>query len=146
MQRVEPTDEDLSGHKPEETRVFEVPLAKELLGELRQNLFGDLEASLGSDRFQLFRSALGGWIPVDDADGTITGGAAVHNFSYRMRFYQPKPGDSTCYYSLNASAPRQAAMGGSISLDEIPDMFRAQLQDWIALSQSQPPKDVNTQK
>jgi hypothetical protein len=31
-------------------------------------------------------------------------------------------------------------MGGPIALDDIPEMFRAHLQDWIALAQSQPSK------
>ena len=55
MRRVEPTEMDLDGHTPEETRVFEVPVVREQLGELRQNLFGELEATLGSERFQRSR-------------------------------------------------------------------------------------------
>src|SRR5438552_3359529 len=41
MRRVEPTENELNGHEPEETRVFEVPVVREQLGELRQNLFGE---------------------------------------------------------------------------------------------------------
>ena len=44
---------------------------------------------------------------------------------------------------LNASEPKHNAMGGPIPLDGIPEMFRARLQDLIALAQSQPSRDGN---
>ncbi|PYM12474.1 MAG: hypothetical protein DME18_11350 [Verrucomicrobia bacterium] len=84
-------------------------------------------------------------MPVDDEREGSNSGAAVHSFGYRMRFYQPKPGDPSLSWSLT-SLDKRSGMGGPISLDEIPDMFRAHLQDWIALAQSQPPKNANTQK
>ena len=145
MRRVEPAEEDLDGHEPEETRVFEVPGVKEQLREFRQSLFDELEAALGAERFQLWRSALHGWMPVDDEREGSNSGAAVHSFGYRMRFYQPKPGDPSLSWSLT-SLDKRRGMEGPISLDAIPDMFRAQLQDWIALAQSQPPKNASTQK
>ena len=145
MRRVEPWEEDLQGHEPEETRVFEVPSVREQLREFRQTLFSELEAGIGAERFQLWRSALHGWMPVDDEREGSNSGAAVHSFGYRMRFYQPKPGDPSLSWSLT-SLDKQRGMGGPISLDEIPDIFRAHLQDWIALAQSQPPKNASTQK
>ncbi|PYM11316.1 MAG: hypothetical protein DME18_14310 [Verrucomicrobia bacterium] len=145
MRRVEPGEEDLQGHEPEETRVFEVPSVREQLREFRQTLFSELEAGIGAERFQLWRSALHGWMPVDDEREGSNSGAAVHSFGYRMRFYQPKTGDPSLSWSLT-SLDKRSGMGGPISLDEIPDMFRAHLQDWIALAQSQPPKNANTQK
>jgi RNA polymerase sigma factor (sigma-70 family) len=145
MRRVEPTEDDLRGHKAEEARVFEVPTVKEQLREFRQALFAELEATLGVERFHLWKSALHGWMPVDDEREGSNSGAAVHSFGYRMRFYQPKPGERSLSWSLT-SLDQRTGMGGPISLDEIPDIFRAHLQNWIALAQSQPPKESNAQK
>ena len=145
MRRAEPTEEDLHGHRPEETRVFEVPEVNAQLREYRQTLFGELEASLGSERFQLFREALRDWMPIDDDYQGMNTGMAVYNFGYRLRFYQPKPGDSWLSWSLN-HADDLGNMAGSMPLDDIPDNFRPQLQDWIALAQSRPPRDRHAQK
>ena len=145
MRRVEPAEEDLDGHEPEETRVFEVPGVKEQLREFRQSLFDELEAALGIERFQLWKSALHGWMPVDDEREGSNSGAAVHSFGYRMSFYQPKPGDPMVSWSLRSIEDRRS-MSGAVSLDEISDLFRAHLQDWIALAQSQPPRDGKTQQ
>jgi len=146
MRRVEPKERDLHEHKPEETRVFEVPDVSVQLGEFRQALFGELEAVLGSERFQLFRSDLRHWMPVDDDYYGSNSGHAVHNFGYRIRFYQTQPGDRWVTWSLNASEPNHNAMAGAMSLDEVPEPFRGHLQDWISLAQSQSPKDGGAQK
>jgi len=70
---------------------------------------------------------------------------AVHNFGYRLRFYQPKPGDPWLSWSLN-QADDLGNMAGSMALDDIPDHFRPQLQDWIALARSRPTRDRHAQK
>jgi RNA polymerase sigma factor (sigma-70 family) len=146
MRRVEPTEKDLSEHKPEETRVFEIADVSEPLGQFRETLFGELEAALGSERFKLFRNGLQDWMPIDDEDHGMNSGMAVYDFGYRLRFYQPKPGDRSLTWGLSASEPRHGAMGGPIALDDIPELFRAHLQDWIALALSRPPKEDNAQK
>ena len=79
-------------------------------------------------------------MPIDDDYGGMNTGMAVHNFGYRLRFYQPKPGDRSLSWGLSRSEPRPGSMGGPIALEDIPEMFRAPLQDWIALAQSQPSK------
>ena len=145
MRRVEPTEQDLHGHKAGETRVFEVPNVNEQLSELRSALFAELGTTLGSDRFQLFRKALQGWMPIDDDYQGMNTGMAVHNFGYRLRFYQPKPGDPWLSWSLN-HADDLGNMAASMALDDIPDHFRPQLQDWIALARSRPTRDGNQQK
>jgi RNA polymerase sigma factor (sigma-70 family) len=146
MRRVEPREDELDGHKSEETRVFEVPDVSEQLKEFRQSMFGELEAALGSERFELFRKALQLWMPVDDDHRGMNSGFAVHNFGYRFRFYQPNPGDRWLSWGLIRTAPNQGAMSASIALDDIPAMFRAHLQDWIARSLSQPSREANAQK
>jgi len=82
--------------------------------------------------------------PELDYDGSSSGWA-VHNFGYRLRIYQPAPGDRSIMWDL-VSADRRKRSGTSVPLDDIPDMFRAHLQDWIAVAQSQPPKDTNAPK
>ena len=125
--------------------MFEVPEVNAQLREYRQTLFGELEASLGSERFQLFREALRDWMPIDDDYQGMNTGMAVQNFGYRLRFYQPKPGDPWLSWSLN-DTEGLGNMAGSMRLGDIPDIFSIQLQDWIALAQSQRPKDGNGQK
>ena len=146
MRRVEPTDKDLSGHKPEETRVFEVPDVSQQLGELRRTLFGEVQAALGPERSQLFRRALQHWMPLEDDYSGMDTGMAVHNFGYRIRFYQPKPGERWWSWNLSQTEPNQGAMGASIALEDIPEMYRAHLQDWIALALSKPSKDGDAQQ
>jgi len=145
MRRVEPREDELNGHKPEETRVFEVPDVSEQLREFRQTMFGELESALGAERFQLFRKALQLWMPVDDDYHGMNSGFAVHNFGYRFRFYQPNPGDRWLSWGLITES-NQGAMSASIALDDIPEMYRVHLQDWIARSLSQPPLESNAQK
>ena len=58
---------------------------------------------------------------------------------------QPKPGDPWLSWSLN-DTEGLGNMAGSMRLGDIPDIFSIQLQDWIALAQSQRPKDGNGQK
>jgi len=146
IRRVEPTDSDLSGHKPEETRVFEIPDVSEQLGGFRQTLFGELEAALGSGRLELFRKALQNWMPIDENYDGMSTAMAVHNFGYRMRFYQPKPGDRWWSWNLSTTEPKRGAMSASIALEDIPEMYRAHLQDWIALALSRPSRDGHSQK
>ena len=145
MRCVEPTDKDLHGHRREETRVFEMPNVNEQLSGLRLALFAELGTTLGSDRFQLFRKGLQDWMPIDDDYQGMNTGMAVHNFGYRLRFYRPNPGDPWLSWSLN-HADDLGNMAGSMALDDVPDNFRPQLQDWIAMAQSRPSRDGNTQK
>ena len=146
MRRVEPTQQDLNGHKTEETRVFEVPAVNDELKQFRETLFADLEATLGSERSQLLRKALGeDWMPPElDYDGSNSRWA-VHNFGYRLRIYQPVPGDRSIMEDL-VSTDRRLRTGVPMALDDIPDILRVHIQDWIALAQSHPPKDTNAPK
>lgn len=140
MRRVEPTDQDLQGRKPEQARVFEISgISEPLFGALREKLFGELESLLGGERFKLFRDALKGWMPVDDHDPGMNTDMAVLNFNHRLRFYEPKPGEKRLSWSL--IKPNSGNMSASMSLDEIPEIYRDQLQDWITIAQSQPSKE-----
>ncbi|MDB6017251.1 MAG: hypothetical protein JWR19_1740 [Pedosphaera sp.] len=139
IKRVEPSEQDLRGGKPEETRVFEVPAIGDKMGEMRQALFGELEATLGTERFQGFRSALEDWMPVDDEERGINSGMGVFNFDHRMIFRQPQPGSQTIKASL--SRPNGQWMSEPTKLEDIPEIFRAQLQDWITIAQTKPAKN-----
>src|SRR2546429_7461856 len=121
MRRVESTQQDLNGHKTEETRVFEVPAVNDQLKQFRETLFADLEATLGSERSQLLRKALGEyWMPPElDYDGSNSGWA-VHNFGYRLRIYQPVPGDGSIMGDLVSTSRSHSRTGVSVALDDIP--------------------------
>ena len=139
VRAVPPTDKDLQGHKPEDTRVFEVPALGEEFKALRQGFFEELGSVLGEGRLALFRGALKGWMPADEDVGEISNLAAVVNYDRRERFYRPNPGDTALRWGF---AARGSTIGASLKLDEISEPFRAPLQDWLDLARSQPDPDA----
>jgi RNA polymerase sigma factor (sigma-70 family) len=139
VRAVPPTDKDLQGHKPEDTRVFEVPALGEEFKALRQGFFEELDSVLGEGRLALFRGALKGWMPADEDVGEISNLAAVVNYDRRERFYRPNPGDTALRWGF---AARGSTIGASLKLDEISEPFRAPLQDWLDLARSQPDPDA----
>jgi RNA polymerase sigma factor (sigma-70 family) len=143
MHVVEPTKSELNGHKPEETRVFEMTAIgdAEMKG-LREELFRSTDAALGTERAKIFQKGLGDWMPMDEEFHGLNSGMAVFNIDRREKFFQPKPGDKSIQWSFS-SPVGQSTMYVSIPIDEIPDLHRAQLQDWIALAKSKPATEVN---
>jgi len=137
MRQVQPEERDLQGHKPDVTRVFEVPGLTNEVAQLRQTLFGDLQTTLGDDRFKLMQSALKDWMPLDNDYQGLNSSMAVFNFEHRARFYQPKPGERNIQWGISR-ADGQGSLSVTISIDDIPEAFRGQLRDWINLAQSQP--------
>jgi RNA polymerase sigma factor (sigma-70 family) len=136
MKRVEPISKDLQGHEPDQTRVFEVPGLMEQVSSLRQTLFDQLQSALGDERFQILQRGLDSWMPLDDNQGGIGSLMAVFNFDHRMRFYEPKPGDQSLNYSVeNVNG---SAVWATMPLEDIPQVFQPQLQDWLALARSKP--------
>jgi len=129
IKEVEPNEQDLLGAAREELRVFEVAGLGEKLPVMRENLFAALEASLGTDRFQLFRKGLRDWMPVDDAPQGLNTQRAVFDFDHRVRFYQPKPGEISIGWGIGTSNGEM--MRSMIQIDEIPEIYRPRLQDWI---------------
>ncbi|MGZ4987340.1 MAG: hypothetical protein ACXWBP_04795, partial [Limisphaerales bacterium] len=139
MRRVEPKGIDLqNGRDAEQTRVFEMTAIGDRLGELRTTLFDDLVKTLGPDRSQQFKAALAEWMPTDDENRGLNSGMAVFNFDRRVRFYQPQPGNEWLNWSVGKS--NGEGYFTQIQLDDIPEMFRPDLQDWITLARSQPAK------
>ena len=136
VKQVEPTEEDLQGHKPEETRVFEIKSVHEQIDELRQTLFAQLESILGAERFKLFANALEGWLPFSGSRTGMSNHMAVYDFDRRERFYVPKPGDDWMSWSLKEV--KGGMIGSTVQIEDIPEFFRPYLQDWIALAQSKP--------
>ncbi len=141
MKRVEPTDQDLNGHKPGEARVFEVPGLTEEVSRLRQRLFDEVGPVLGDERLKLLQSGLAQWMPMDDDEKGIGSAMAVFNSDHRLRFYQPKPGDQWWSYSV---ANANSSIWATMQLEEIPQIFQPQLQDWIALARSKPAQPSHT--
>lgn len=138
MRPVEATERELRGRDSETVRVLEAPEIP--FYEMRQTFFAELEDTLGLERAEGFRFALQHWMPVKEMNGVNTGWAVL-DFGYRIRFQQPDPGDRRLGWSINVMAPKNGSMSASFPLSEIPDLYRPHLQDWIALAQSQPPKD-----
>ncbi len=139
MRRVDPNDSDLSGRNAAQTRVFEMTAIGDRFGELRATFFGELENTLGPERSHQFKAALAEWMPTDDENHGLNSGLAVFNFDRRVRFYQPRPGNDWLDWSVGKN--NGEGYWTSIPLDDIPEMFRADLQDWITLARSQPTKN-----
>lgn len=131
MKLIEPEKTELYGHKPEETRVFEIPALGKVVEDLQTRLFGELGAILGSERLGLFRNALSGWMTTGYS---VNSGTAIFNVDRRVMFYKPEPGS---VYIQQATAWKQGYMSQGDQVDDIPQVFRAYLQDWIDLVRSQ---------
>lgn len=140
LRQVEPTADDLQGHKPEETRVFELSALGDSFGELRQKFFDELQPLLGPERFGIFRKSIDNWMPVDDNYRGLNSAMAVFNCDRRERFYQPAPGSRYIPWSFSSKNP-QGTMNISTAPDDIPDFCRPYLQDWIALANSRGPAE-----
>jgi hypothetical protein len=135
---VEPMKQDLRGHAPEETRVYEMASIGAEFGNLRQELLDSANATLGPERLKIFQKGLEDVIPMVDDSGGLNSGMIVYNFDCRECFYQPKPGDSYINWTLS-STNRRSTISCPIPLDEISGVHRTQLEDWIALAKSKPP-------
>jgi hypothetical protein len=136
IRAVPANQRELGDRNPEDVRVFEVPAVPEKLSELRQRMLTELEAVLGSDRYPIFRKGLQNWMPLEDGYHGINSGMAILNFDHRQQFFRPKPGDR--WMEWGVAAPNNS-MFVSIQIDDLAPFFRAQLADWIAVAQSQPP-------
>ncbi|PWU16801.1 MAG: hypothetical protein C5B50_12705 [Verrucomicrobia bacterium] len=136
MHPVQPTADDLSGRKPEETRVFVMSALGEGLAPLRQEFFEELDVVLGSERAQRFREGLRQWMAMDDEDRGVSSSMAVVNFDRRESYYQPKPGERTMVRRVYSDKNHSSVLF-PVNFDEIPPAIRAQLQDWISQAESQ---------
>jgi RNA polymerase sigma factor (sigma-70 family) len=142
MRQVNPTEAELQGRDPEETRVFELPDLGERFEELRDAFFEELELKLGPDRYAYFRDRLFWWMSLPDESASVAG-RAVLDHGHRIRFYQPEPGSTRLAWGVQGlDDPR--ASSGAMELDDIPDLFLPHLQDWIVLARSRPPKEPGT--
>jgi len=132
-----PKDDDLQGRSPDQVRVFEVSGMSDPYAQLSQDLFDDLPSVLGSDRAALFKAGLHNWMRFDDGQNVASSDQVAFDGDYRVRFYQPEPGQGNLGYYVRMD---KAAIGASLSADEIPDNYRPYLQDWIRVLQSRPPR------
>jgi hypothetical protein len=140
MKQVAPNADDLQGHSPDETRVFDVPyIGSDQMTGLRQDFFGQVTAILGDERSGLFTNALGFWMPVTEGFVGISSGQAVFNSSFRAQFYQPNPGSSRIQYAVTTYAPNHSSMSAQVPSEEVPQLFVPYLQDWLASMQDPAP-------
>jgi RNA polymerase sigma factor (sigma-70 family) len=137
MRVVPPTAEDLNGHPPEEVLVFELSALGPQLGELRQQLFSALQTSLGDERFPLFRKSLAGWMPLDDEFHGMNTGQTIFNLDRRECFYRPEPGSPNIRRNFSS---KQGTMYLHLQIDDISELYRPHLAEWIARARSAPLK------
>lgn len=71
---------------------------------------------------------------MDDENHGLNSAMAVFNFDRRVRFYQPQPGNQFLEWSVGKS--NGEGYQTSIQVDDIPEMFRPDLQDWINIARS----------
>lgn len=128
--RVEPTPEDLSGHRVEDTRVFAVESTAQAVDELRQRFFSELSTLLGVDRFAIFQRGLEYWMPRDEEPAGLNSGLAVIPLAHRMRFYRPT--DANFWWGISQGV---GTMNLTMDPAEVPDFLREDLRDWIEEAQ-----------
>ena len=139
LREVSPKGRELEGHDPKDTRVLEISALGDQLGELRRDLFAQLESTLGAQRFQLFRKALREWMPLDDEYAGMNSGMAVFNFDHHVVFYKPEPGSQQLQWQIRKSNGEM--MSFAVAADDVPPVMRPHVQDWIAIAQSQAPAE-----
>ena len=136
MQRVEPKPNELMGKPPEMVRVFEVGDLNAELKEARTALFDTIKQSLGDERFAAFRSGIGSWLPVNDQDTSMSSDRTIYAAPKRVRFGMPDPGVE--WFSWGLGMTGGSGMQAGLQADNIPEPYRSQLADWIAISKSAP--------
>jgi RNA polymerase sigma factor (sigma-70 family) len=139
-----PNAEELQGHAADEVLTLEVSSVASQLPELRRALFERAEGILGKDRFALFQKALRNWMPFDEEYHGLNSGMAVLNFDRRETFYQPQPGSGQIGYRLGEKT--HGTMWYEFQAEDIPELYQPYLKDWIALAQSHPKKEGNSEK
>jgi hypothetical protein len=122
---------------PKDTRVFEISALGDQLGELRRELFAQIESTLGTERFQLFRKALHEWMPVNDEDAGMNTGMGVFNFDHHIVFYKPQPGTQQLEWQIRKTNGEM--MSFAVAADDVPQVLRLHVQDWIAIAHSPTP-------
>jgi RNA polymerase sigma factor (sigma-70 family) len=132
MRRVEPTEKELKGRNPDDVRVFELPEIP--FAAMREALFAELRDLLGADREELFRNAVGHWMPVAE-NGGMSSSWAVLNFGYRLRIKRPED-SGNIPYTIEVTSPSRASMSGAFRPGDVPDLYRPHIDDWIALAET----------
>ena len=135
---VEATKDDCWGHKLEETRVFEVDGMEEEVKQLRESLFARFNSILGNERGALFRGSLRDWMSTDDERFGVNSTRPILEFKHRRRFYKPTPGAAR--FDCGLSCKMSSYSSTSMPIDDLPPVYAARLQDWIAIATSKPKK------
>jgi hypothetical protein len=117
-------------------RVFEVGDLSAELKEARTALFNTIKESLGEERFSAFRSGIGSWLPVNDQDTAISSDRTIYDRPKRVNFVMPEPGAE--WFSWGLSLSGGGGMQAGLKADNIPEPYRSQLTDWIAIAKSSP--------
>lgn len=131
VRRVEPTDQDLDGHRPDEVRVFEFPDLKREVAALRTELLLDLNQLLDGPRAEMLIQGLKDWMPLDEEDHGVNSFMAVFNRAHRVRYYNVSrfnEGELSFDWGYAAA---NSSMSTTIAAREIPEYLRPALQDWI---------------
>jgi hypothetical protein len=77
IREVHPTETDLHGRAPEETRGFVVSGLEEQVATLRSELFVEVEEILGAGRSERVRDGLAHWMPLEDGPIGMNSAMAV---------------------------------------------------------------------
>ena len=83
-------------------------------------------------------------MPIKD-EANLSSQTAVFNCDYRLQVRQPTPGHQRLDWGIvTSNGPSKSSLYTEITLVEIPEFMRPQLQDWIDLAQNnQPSTEAN---
>ncbi len=128
-----PKPEEIIRGKPEETRVFEVDDLTATIAGLRETLFTGLRRVLGADRYEIFRDGLSSWMPVDDEERGLNSNLQVVSPAHRV-IVNPVFADGK-WLGWTISHPERGSIHVPMDPEDVPDAYRAALQDWIEAAQ-----------
>jgi RNA polymerase sigma factor (sigma-70 family) len=138
LRPVAPEEDDLRGQKPEQVRVFDVSGLVPEYNKLSQTLFDEIDAVLDPEQADIFKNGLHTWMQFNDEHSSqMTSSSQVaFDTDYRVRFYQPKPGDrwiqcDTEFFS--SSGAHDGEIGFSVKPNEVPANYQGYLQDWTSM-------------
>ncbi len=134
LRPVPPVAEDLLGHLPSDSRVFEVDDLHAKIDGPRAVLFTDLRTVLAPDRFELLLRGLRFWMPVDDQEQGFNSGMVIIPDPHRIVIYAPSANSKVLGWGVRI--PGRGMFSTQKEPNAIPESLRATVSDWITLAEN----------
>ena len=131
---VPPAAEDLLGHRPSDTRVFEVDDLHAKIDGPRADLFAALRTVLPPDRYELLLQGLRFWMPVDDQEQGFNSGMVIIPDPHRIVIYAPSANSKVLGWAVRIQG--RGMFSTEKEPNAIPEALRASVSDWITRAEN----------